>query len=184
MQGTIKILDGEEKKIASYINENTITSEPYCEIHSSSMNFSSFIERGEYLYKRKGCISCHGNNGKGGVYNPNYVNKFIPRLDELADKMKIYSKDDADTMIKLLESKVDLESLEDNPPIENYTRILAQYNSVCNKILDGSSSLQKLDTDGPKPPLDMPAWEGQLSEEDINQIIAYLITQYPWEKYE
>jgi mono/diheme cytochrome c family protein/plastocyanin len=179
MRGTIRVLAANEQ-IASYVEPAEL---PY-PFYDPPKSFSSAAERGKYLYKRKGCVTCHGEDGKGGVYNPNYVSKFVPRLDNLADKMKIYSEEDAEMIMKLLESNTDLESLEDDPPVDGYSRFLAQHHSVQNKILNGSPLLQMLNPDGPKPPLTMPAWEEQLSTEDINAILVYLISQFPWEEYE
>ncbi|MFQ5864053.1 MAG: c-type cytochrome [bacterium] len=181
MRGTVKVLAADEDFASFTAVEGTDLS---CGFHNPSDNFSSFIERGEYLYKRKGCVTCHGEDGKGGIYNPNYVKKFVPQLDNLADKLKIDWKEDADIIIKLLESNTDLESVEEDPPIDGYSRFLAQYHSIRKKVLNGAPSLQMLDPNGPRPPLSMPAWEEQLSTEDINAILAYLISRFPWEEYE
>ncbi|MFQ5652494.1 MAG: c-type cytochrome [bacterium] len=183
MRGTVKVLTADEE-LVSYVDADVGGSDKFCEFHNPSNTFSSFIDRGEYLYKWKGCVTCHGEGGKGGVYNPNYVKEYVPQLNTLAEKMKIDWKEDADILIGLMESDTDLESLEDDPPVGGYSRFLAQYNSIRTKILNGAPSLQMLDPDGPKPPLHMPAWEEQLSSEDIDAILAYLINQYPWEEYE
>ncbi|MFQ5650008.1 MAG: c-type cytochrome [bacterium] len=180
MRGTVKVL-AEGEAFASHADEMGTPS--LCEYHSPPDELS-FIERGEYLYKRKGCVTCHGEAGKGGVYNPNYVKEVIPQLNTLAEKMKIDWKEDADILLGLMESGTDLESLEDDPPVWGYSRFLAQYHSIRKKILNGAPSLQKLDPDGPTPPLHMPAWEEELSSEDIDAILAYLINQYPWQDYE
>ncbi|MFQ6607345.1 MAG: c-type cytochrome [Fidelibacterota bacterium] len=167
-----------------YKLSNDYSIDTYCTIHNPPENFDSFVAKGEYLYQSKGCITCHGENGAGGVYNPNYINEYVPPLNNLADKMKIYWKEDADIVIDLLTTNVDLNSQEDKSPIENYSRFLAQYHSIHKKILNGSSKLQKLNLELPDPPLTMPSWEEQLSEEDINSILAYLINLYPWDEYE
>lgn len=180
MQGTI-IVEADAKELAtSEANrDNSI-----CSLHEQQDEFTSFVDRGKYLYTRTGCATCHGEEGKGGVYNVNYVSGFIPQLDNLADKMKVYWEEDADIIVQLLETEPNLLRLEDDPPIENYNRFIAQYLSIQNKIINGSPSIQKLDPNGPEPPLKMPAWEEQLSTEDINSILAYLITLFPWEEYE
>lgn len=179
MRGTVRVLAASEKIVPHAENADLS-----CEFHNPPDSFSSFIDRGGYLYTRKGCVACHGDKGKGGIYNPNYVNKFVPQLDNLADKMKIYWKEDADIIINHLEANADLENLEEDPPIDNYSRFLAQYSSIRNKILNGSALLQMANPDGPRPPLHMPAWEEQLSSKDINAILAYLISQFPWGELE
>ncbi|MFQ6113903.1 MAG: c-type cytochrome, partial [bacterium] len=120
MRGTIEVFAANET-FTSYVENADLS----CKFHNLPGKFSSIIERGKYLYKRKGCVTCHGEDGKGGVYDPNYVSKFVPRLDILADKMKIYWEEDAEIIIKLLESNTDLESVEDDPPIDSYSRFLA-----------------------------------------------------------
>jgi len=42
---------------------------------------------------------------------------------------------------------------------------------------------QRLDPEGPIPPLYMPSWEMHLSEKEINAVLAYLISEFPWEDY-
>lgn len=144
---------------------------------------SSIVDLGQYLYNRKGCVTCHGTGGTGGVYNPNYTGKFIPRLNTLAEKMKVYWKEDADSLIRMLGEGKDLDSLAGDPPFRGYERFLAQYHSVRDKIRTGSPELQWIDPEGPAPPLTMPSWEKELSPDEIDAIIAYLLTRFPWEDY-
>lgn len=183
MRGTLKVVAADEESI-SYVDADVQGADRFCELHNPSDTFSSLVERGEYLYKRKGCVACHGDAGEGGVYNPNYVKKYVPQLNNLAEKMKIDWKEDADILIGLMETHTDLESLEEDPPVDGYYRFLAQYNSIRKKIINGAPLLQMSDPGGPIPPLHMPAWENELSSEDIDAILAYLISQYPWEEYE
>ena len=103
-------------------------------------------------------------------------------LDDLADKMRLFWQEDAETVIKLLENNADMNEQLEDPPFRQYNRFLAQYGSIINKINDGAHELQKADTAGPQPPLFMPAWEYQLSNEEMNAIVAYLINQAPWEE--
>ncbi|RMD92870.1 MAG: hypothetical protein D6813_05110 [Calditrichaeota bacterium] len=44
-------------------------------------------ERGELVFKRFACWSCHGENGRGGVRNPNMApNEIMPDLKNVANK--------------------------------------------------------------------------------------------------
>ncbi len=72
--------------------------------------------------------------------------------------------------------------MEDNPPIENYSRFLAQYHSMLDKVKNGALKLQTLNPDGPLPPLYMPAWEYILSDTEIDAVLAYLIKQLDWDE--
>lgn len=180
MQGTLTVLGpGEEFGL-----EKDFVLNDDCDTHDLHTKSSSFIEFGKSLFEEKGCVTCHGENGIGGINNPNYVNKNVPELNTLADKLKIYWEDDAKVIIDLLENNTDLYKLEDDPPIKRFNRFLAQYESIINKINDGALDLQKLKPDGPTPPLFMPSWEHHLDERERDAIIAYLIEQYPWESYE
>jgi len=181
MQGEVVVLAEDEKSefIASEIKEE----EENCMLHNYPVNIASFVEQGKYIFEQKGCITCHGKGGKGGILNPNYVNKFVPQLDDIAEKLKIYWEEDAEIVIKLMESGANLYELEDDPPIDNFNRFLAQYESIIKKIHDGAPDLQRLNPDGPIPPLYMPSWQMHLSEKEINAVLAYLIDEYDWEDY-
>jgi heme/copper-type cytochrome/quinol oxidase subunit 2 len=181
MQGKILIND-ESEYHAHNLTENAEL-EFHRSINQSRMpgESSSIIEKGDHLYTTSGCITCHGEAGKGGISNPNYVNGSVPRLDDISEKMRIFWREDADVVIELLEQNVDLKSYLQDPPFRQYNRFLAQYESYTSKIHDGAYELQKADTTGPNPPLFMPAWKYQMSQEEINAILAYLIDQYDWE---
>ena len=47
------------------------------------------------------------------------------------------------------------------------------------KILEGVKAIGKKDDDGPTPPLHMPSWEGSLSDEELESIVAYLMSFEP-----
>jgi len=141
----------------------------------------SFIEKGQSLYNANGCITCHGESGKGGIINPNYVNNFVPRLDDLAEKMRLLWYEDAEVVVGLLEQKADLTKILDDPPFRQFNRFHAQYESIISKITDGAHELQKADSTGPVPPLYMPAWGNQMSNDEMNAIVAFLIEQQEWE---
>jgi mono/diheme cytochrome c family protein len=47
------------------------------------------------------------------------------------------------------------------------------------KILKGVPVIDQEKPDGPPPPLYMPAWEGLLTEQELNQVVAYLMSLAP-----
>lgn len=49
------------------------------------------VKRGEEIYKRVGCITCHNKGGKGGYPNNNAVGGLVPALQLVADG---FSKDE------------------------------------------------------------------------------------------
>ena len=174
MQGNILIPEKDDTVSHSFTAE-------YCDHNHHDNSAGSFIEKGESLYNSTGCITCHGQSGQGGIYNPNYVNNFVMPLDNLAETMRLFWQEDAETVIKLLEHNADMNEQLEDPPFRQYNRFLAQYESIITKINDGAHELQKADTSGPEPPLYMPAWEHQLSKKEMNSIVAFLIDQYSWE---
>lgn len=184
MQGQLIVLNQNQPDT---IPEAALTVAPCCVAPSNPANINeiknnSFLMTGKNIFDTKGCATCHGENGAGGVYNPFYVRNTIPELNTLATKLKIKEKEDADVIIKLLEKNVNLDSLEDNPPIENYSRFLAQFKSITDKIKVGAQKLQTHTPKDPQPPLVMPSWEYYISDRDRNAVIAYLISINKWEE--
>lgn len=135
---------------------------------------ANLAERGRWLFRQKGCFTCHGPAGGGGVPNWNYVKGTVPALDTLAEKLMLFEPEDVRAILEQMEAGRDLESLFDSPPVPRFNAFLAQYRSVRNVIRQGSPPGRK-DPHGPVPPLEMPAWGQQLSEPDIDAIIAYLL---------
>jgi hypothetical protein len=133
------------------------------------------VERGRWLFHQKGCMTCHGVGGRGGVPNYNYVNDTVPALNTLAEKMFLFFPEDVDAVVDLLERGVPLESVEDDPPLPRFGATLAQYESV-RKVIRRGNPAGKKDPAGPPPPLEMLAWQYRLSESDIDAVIAYLLT--------
>ncbi|HVE14812.1 MAG TPA: c-type cytochrome [Elusimicrobiota bacterium] len=43
------------------------------------------VRRGEVLYERVGCVTCHGKAGKGGYHNNNVIGAMVPSLLHAAD---------------------------------------------------------------------------------------------------
>lgn len=140
-----------------------------------------FIATGKAIFETEGCMTCHGENGKGGINNPFYVNKEVPTLNNLASTLKIDWPEDGDIIIKLLENNADLFSLEDSEPIDNYSRFLAQYKSILSKIMIGADTLQTIQPGSPQPPQVMPAWEHRISKEEVNAVMAFMISLNDWD---
>jgi mono/diheme cytochrome c family protein len=57
---------------------------------------------------------------------------------------------------------------------EGYTRA-----ELVAKIQDGVPTEAKLDPGGPEPPLRMPGFKGMLTEEQMNDLVAYLVSLKP-----
>ena len=140
-----------------------------------------FMARGEYLFGTLRCNVCHGKGGRGGMPNPNYLKDTVPALNTLAETLQLWEQEDAEIIIKLLQDGADLTTLEDDAPVERFPIVLAQYEAIRGRIHDGSVP-GKRDVKGPEPPLQMPTWGTNISDPDVDAIIAYLLSQYPWEE--
>lgn len=141
---------------------------------------SSNINRGKWLFQRKGCFLCHGEDGKGGVQNYNYVNSTVPDLNTLADRMGLLDQQDANAILTYLGRDTDLNSL-DPTPFPRFNIFLAKYKAIKDVIYKGSRAGKK-DPDGPQPQLNMPSWKDKLSDKDVNDIFSYLLSLQPWEE--
>src|SRR6266542_850852 len=47
------------------------------------------------------------------------------------------------------------------------------------KILDGFATVGKKDPNGPRPPYRMPGWAGQMSDDEVRELVEYLWSLYP-----
>lgn len=135
------------------------------------------LMRGEQLFRTKGCISCHNIQGQGGIKNTNYVFSTIPKLNNRAQLLSIFEVKEGLRVVEKLGKGEDLtpEFLEELD-ITRPAVTLAQYESMKNLIRSGKPHEGKIDPKGIDPPLAMPTWVNELSNSDINNILAYLLT--------
>jgi len=141
------------------------------------------VARGEYLYRQRGCESCHGLEGRGGVTNYNYLNGKVIDHVQFASRIFLRDEDSAKTLIDWLSRQEDLQAEEDEPEIMGFGIVKARLEAAMALIRDGKNAA-RADLDGPEPPLQMPAWKNRLSQSDIKSILAYLVTLQPWEEEE
>jgi hypothetical protein len=112
------------------------------------------------------------------VPNRNYIKDTIPRL-ALAEQMKLFEPEDVSAILDQLKRGVRLETLEGSPPVPQFNVVLAQYHSIRDVTRKGNPAGKK-DPKRLAPPLNMPGWGRELSEADIDALIAYLLTaQFP-----
>lgn len=69
--------------------------------------------------------------------------------------------------------------------IPGLTEVFSGYSEeeLVERILKGQPDIAKEDPEGPTPPLSMPPWEGALSQEELDALVAYLFSFRP-EDYE
>lgn len=138
------------------------------------------IKRGHRLYLEVGCAVCHGPAGEGGVLNPNYVKDTIPALNTVAERMVLYEPEDVEMVLSALANLSPGDTLRNAEELDvpRAPVVVAQYESIRDVILMGNPGGKK-DPSG-KAPLDMPAWEEKLTAAEVNHLIAFLLTLYPW----
>ncbi len=139
---------------------------------------ASLVERGKAIFHYRGCVTCHGEGGKGGIRNFNYARGTVPALNALSERMMLFDAADVRAVVGAMERGVSLDSLEASPPVPKFSVVLAQYRSVRDVIRGGSVSAKR-DPQGPEPPLQMPSWKGRLIDPEIDAVIAYLLTLEP-----
>ncbi len=142
---------------------------------------ASMVEVGSYLYTTRGCITCHGLEGRGGVANPNSVNSPVPRHDSTAQKLFLASPDDADAFIALVGREPDLDEVQEAPGVTRFPVVRARFENAKEIIRKGRFSA-RADPAGPIPPLQMPAWEFLLAEREIDSLLVYFVSLCPWEE--
>jgi mono/diheme cytochrome c family protein len=98
--------------------------------------------RGRIVYERYGCTLCHGQEGKGGLKNPNALrNAQVPSILEVAD---------------------------------TYTPA-----EVAQVIRFGRPRIDRADDKAAVPPFRMPGWGDRMSDQEINDLVQYVLSLYP-----
>lgn len=154
---------------------------------------NDMVAWGRYLYQKNGCITCHGEDGKGGIENPNYakegdiedpsyVKGSVPAHNTIAESFFLEEKEDAETFVEWLIDKQEEPNIPP-PDIPRFFIVLRKCEDAIAIIHEGKNCA-KADPNGPEPPLQMPSWEVRLTDYDIDAIIAYIITLYEWEEEE
>lgn len=176
--------DGELEAIIAYIDWLRSDDKqffPYW-IEESVPILPSVVERGKWLFHKSGCVACHGPKGVGGVPNKNAAGGFVPALDDLAEKMELFEKEDVDTIVALFEQGLSLEDPSISEPVTYFDAVLTQYLNFRKLILKGGYPRKKGKKEA-SPAMVMPSWKNRLyangapaSRSDINAIIAYLLT--------
>ena len=138
------------------------------------------VALGDYLYRRRGCATCHGPQGRGGIANDNTTGGVVPAHADMAEKLFISSPEAAGTFIALLQSGADLETAGEEIDMPRFAVARTRFENAKQIVRQGRYSA-KLDPGGPEPPLQMPAWQYLIEEREIDALIGYFISLYPWD---
>jgi mono/diheme cytochrome c family protein len=153
----------------------------FCAHDIPDLQSPKLIERGKFLFKKMGCTTCHGANGKGGVPNPNYVKGTVPPLNTLHKSLSLVDEEAAEELVKLIEEGKNAEEMtEMDTDIPRQRLVFAKYGIVRDVIKQGRP-VARADTMSFDPPLTMPSWAQRLSERDIDALIVYLLKHQSWE---
>ena len=142
---------------------------------------ADLVDTGSYLYLEKGCVTCHGPEGQGGIVNHNSVNSPVPAHNTTAQKLFLETPDDAEAFIELVTLTADLSSLEEPPEIALFPVVRTRFDNAKEIIRKGRYS-SKIDLTGPEPPLQMPAWQYIVEEREIDALLVYFVSLYPWDE--
>lgn len=144
----------------------------------------ALVEHGAFLYLQKGCVTCHGPEGRGGVPNPNSTIQEPPAHATTAQKLFLATEEDARAFLSLVATEPDLpdlETLEQPPEIGRYSIVRTRFLNA-KEIVRLGRYTAKLDPAGPEPPLQMPAWQYLLGEREVDALLVYFVSLQDWEE--
>ena len=178
MRGWVVVSDPGETPVQPPAAEPDI-----CPLHATAIPAkSSLIERGARLYEAKGCATCHGPKGRGGIPNANSTSGTVPAHDTTAQKLFLQTREDAETFVGFLEASGDLASADG--------LAISAFPIVRTRVLNAREIIRKgrftsaADAHRAAPPLQMPAWHYLLDERDIDALLAYFVSLQQWEDEE
>ena len=70
---------------------------------------------------------------------------------------------------------------DEAPEIAMFPVVKTRYENAKEIIRKGRYS-SKADPAGPEPPLQMPAWQYIIGEREIDALLLYFVSLYPWEE--
>lgn len=135
---------------------------------------SSLAEVGAFLYRQKGCVTCHGPDGRGGVVNDNSTSGTVPAHNTTAQKLLLQSRDDAQAFIAVVTASSDLNAV-DAAEVPAFAAVRARFLNAKEIIRKGRFTV-RADPHGPQPPLQMPAWEYLLAEREMDALLVYFLS--------
>jgi mono/diheme cytochrome c family protein/plastocyanin len=141
---------------------------------------AGLVEQGRALYAAMGCVSCHGEDARGGFPSFNALPaERVPALDALAESIFLRRPQEAElrAVTDLLERGVALDALRE-PPVDGWGRLLRGVEGFHRTLQRGVAAAPR-DPALPAPPLVMPAWQARLTDRQADALLAYLLDLYP-----
>jgi len=93
------------------------------------------------------------------------------------------SEEDARNFLDLIAEGADLNHLDEEPDISGFNVVMARFNAASDLIVQGKNAAP-LDPSGPEPPLQMPAWKYKLDQRQVECILGYFVSLFPWDEEE
>lgn len=140
------------------------------------------VGRGGIYFRHYRCFACHGEEGVGGILNPNYTKDTVPDLNTLADKLHLEELEDTITVMEMLVQGFELGDIT-RSSVPRFAVVKGQYQAMLKLVFEGQI-VKKKELSGPEPPFHMPSWKDTLTSRQLNDIIIYLLFQYSWDEEE
>jgi len=131
------------------------------------------VERGRAVWRRFGCAGCHGQQGQGGIANANAQGGKVPSLTKYGPTVV----DDKEAAGKLYQA-IDAAYRKGVSLADNADEAFDGFRAVRKTIREGvvsSPANERL----PNPPLSMPAWKETLTDQQISDLVAYIVSLCP-----
>lgn len=104
------------------------------------------------------------------------MNAAVPELAALARRVFLFTPADVEAFRQVLDSRMPLERVATAPRVPLFPAVRTQYLALRQLVREGRRST-KLDHSGPRPPLDMPAWESRLTSQEIDEVLSYVLSR-------
>jgi cytochrome c oxidase cbb3-type subunit 2 len=183
MRGSVRVVAADAKPV---LETETEIAPHHCAYVGDLPNRVSVVAKGEAIFRRMQCGECHGAAGRGGVENVNALpTGKVPALERLAESLMFWGprEGDVSTIVDLLGEGVDPRSARRHAPFAHYDEFLEQYDLFHQIVLEGRFTPPK-DPAGPEPPLQMPAFQARLRPDEIDAVLAYLLSLSEGQKLE
>lgn len=179
MRGVVQVIETPDVQVSAVASGATAASIPampgrdYWRAEQPAAD-AGMVARGAWIFRRQGCVTCHGEGAAGGVANPGAMNATVPALADLARRTFLFTSADVASLVRALDQGP-LTDLDQAPEIPLYAVVKKQYLATRQLVASGRVAAP-MDPTSPPPPLEMPAWGARLTGRDIDSVLAYLLT--------
>jgi mono/diheme cytochrome c family protein len=173
MKGTITV-------VAAGGDVSADATDAFCRDIPTILTEATAVERGKALYDKMACGECHGSEGRGGVENFNAIpTQRVPALEDFAESLLPWGTGTAEVnaVIDVLETGTDPHAAVRRESLARPDAFLRLYDRYLRTMREGRYTPPR-DPTKLDPPLQMPAWNARLTEAEMNDVLAYLLSLY------